>query len=168
MPPRAGYLYVRPHKTHPMCINRFLIAMVYAFCVPLTTQAQTSKDFAVMGRVAWSAFACSSLAAHFKDQKEQERLFRLGYEQGKAFIEAAQAKKVDRKDISEEVPIGVTLLLQGPTPDFMLGRVYESAQEEALKGVFRTNEAFNTEEVQASLARSEFTKQNCRLLRAVR
>ena len=123
-----------------------------------------------MGRVAWSAFACSSLAAQaqLEDQKEQERLFLLGYEQGKAFIEAAQAKKVERKDISEEVPIGLTLLLQGPTPDFMLGRVYESAQEEALKNVLRTNGNLNTDEVQASLARSAYTKQNCRLLRAVR
>jgi hypothetical protein len=151
-----------------MQLDRCLIALACGLALTTAVQAQTSKDFAVMGRVAWAAFGCSSLAAQMKEQKEQERLFLLGYEQGKVFIEAAQAKKVERKDISEEVPIGMTLLLQGPTPDFMLGRVYESAQEEALKSVLRTNGNLNTDEVQASLARSTYTKQNCRLVRAVR
>lgn len=128
--------------------------------------AQTSKDYAVMGRVAWAAFECSSLAAQMKDPKEQERLFLLGYEQGKKFIEAVQSKKVERKDISTEVPIGLVLLLQGPTPDFMLGRIYESAQDEALKDVLRTDGKLNADEIQAIIAQNKYTKQNCRLLKA--
>jgi hypothetical protein len=90
----------------PMQIDRWFIALTCCLTFPTAVHAQQSKDYAVMGRVAWSAFECSSLAAQMKDQKEQERLFLLGYEQGKAFIEAAQTKKVERKDISEEVPIG--------------------------------------------------------------
>lgn len=119
-----------------------------------------------MGRIAWAAFECSSLAAQMKDANEQERLFTLGHEQGKAFIEAVETQKVERKHIMEEVPIGLVLHLQGPTPDFMLGRIYESAQDEVLKDVLRTNGKLNSDEVQALIAQGKYNDQNCRILRS--
>jgi hypothetical protein len=117
-----------------------------------------------MGRSLWSAFECSSLASQMKNQKEQERLFNFGYKNGLAFISALQAQKIERKHISEEVPIGVTFLLQGPTPDFILGRIFEAAQDEALKGILKTGDSMNSDDVQKLLAQSKYTKQNCRLL----
>ena len=146
--------------------NRFVFAATLAVSSAAMGQTNDSKELAVMGRIAWSAFECSSLAAQMKDTKEQERLFMLGYDQGKRFIEAAQGGKIDRQDIRGEVPIGLTMLLQGPTPDFMLGRVYESTQDAALKDVLRTNGNLNSDDVQALLARNKYTEQNCRLLRA--
>ena len=56
------------------------------------------------------------------------------------------------------------LLLQGPTPDFMLGRVYEGAMDSALKNVYKTGETFNTEGIQESIAKNEFWKRNCKLI----
>lgn len=103
-----------------------------------------------------------------KDREEQERLFLLGYERGKTFIEAVQTKKVDRKDISGEVPIGMMLLLQGSTPDFMLGLVYESAQENSLKDVLLSNGRLCSHEVQSLIAQRGGTGRNCRLLRAIK
>ncbi len=120
-----------------------------------------------MGSVSWSAFECSSLASVMNEEKEQERLFSLGYQQGKAFIDALQKNRVELKDRNEQVPSGFLLLLQGPTPDFMLGRVFESAQENALKDVITPN-SIASRDFQATLARTKFTKQNCSLLRAVR
>lgn len=120
-----------------------------------------------MARVSWSAFECSSLASVMNDNKEQDRLFSLGYQQGKAFIEAIQKNQVELKDRNEQVPTGFLLLLQGPTPDFVLGRAFESAQENALKDVI-TPTSITSKDLQATLARSKFTKQNCSVLRAVR
>jgi len=130
--------------------------------------AQTSRDYALMARAAWSAFECSSLASHMKDTKEQERLFLYGYKEGLAFIAALQAKKVQRADLSAEAPWIMLLLLQGPTPDFMLGRVYESAQETALKNVLKTGEQLNPDDLQKAVAQNEYTKRNCRLVGAAR
>ena len=126
--------------------------------------AQTSREYAVMGRSTWSGFTCSVLAAQMKDAKEQERLFMFGYKQGQAFLAAIQSKKVDGKDISEEVPIGVTFLLQGPTAEFILGRIFEASQDEALKNVLKTAGQLNSVEVKMMLAQSEYSKQNCRLI----
>ncbi len=55
---------------------------------------QTSKEYAVMGRQAWSAFECASLASVIGDVEEQERLFLFGYEQGKKFLAAVEAEKI--------------------------------------------------------------------------
>jgi hypothetical protein len=122
--------------------------------------AQSSRDFAVMGRSVWSAFECSSLASTMRNPNEQERLFQLGYKNGLAFIAAIQAQKIEREHITEEVPIGVMFLLEGPTPDFILGRIYEAAQGDAHNGV----DLLGAANVQKTQAQGRYDKQNCRLL----
>lgn len=150
-----------------MSMRLRLILLSASLLLANSVGAQTSKDLALMGRVSWSAFECSSLASVMNEDKDQERLFALGYQQGKAFIDALQKNRIELKDRNEQVPSGFLLLLQGPTPDFVLGRVFESAQENALKDVI-TPDGITSKDLQATLARSKFTKQNCSLLRAVR
>ncbi|MNV88105.1 hypothetical protein D3C71_1822820 [compost metagenome] len=60
------------------------------------------------------------------------------------------------------------LLLEGPSPDFMLGRIYESAQNSALKDVYKTGDQFNSDEEQIAIAANEFRKLNCQLIGNVR
>lgn len=126
--------------------------------------AETSKDYTIAARAAWSAFECSSLASKSGDAKEQERLFLFGYDQGKKFIAAVQAKKVKEQDVSSEAPLMMLLLLQGPSADFMLGRVFEAAQESALKDVYKTGEVFHDDEAQKENAKTKFWKLNCQLI----
>lgn len=126
--------------------------------------AENSKDFAVMARESWSAFECSSLASVSSNAKEQERLFLFGYDQGKKFIAALQAQKIEEEDLSTEAPLMVLFLLQGPTPDFMLGRIFEAAQNSALKDVFGSGRDYNPEDLQKSIADGRFWKDNCQLI----
>lgn len=125
---------------------------------------QSSKEYAVMGREVWSAFECSAWASKVDDLKEAERLFMFGYEQGQKFLGALKAEKIKQEDISQEVPIGVTLLLQGPSEEFILGRIYETAQTEALDEVFKTGNEYNSEELQKSIAGNKFRDGNCQLI----
>ena len=147
-----------------MPITRLLLLIGVFVLSDGHAQAQTSREYAVMGRSAMSAFICSTLSAHVRNAKEQERLFLYGYKQGLAFLSALQSQKIDRKDINEEVPVGVVFLLQGPTPDFILGRIFEASQEAALKNVLMTAGQMNSDDVQKLLAQSEYGKQNCRLI----
>jgi len=126
--------------------------------------AESSSEYAATGKAAWSAFECSALAEKSKKPKEQERLFKYGYAQGLKFINAIQSEKVKREDLSKGVPMMMLLLLQGPTPDFMLGRVFESAVDSALDDVFKTGEQFNSDEMQETIAKNKFWKQNCQLI----
>lgn len=129
-----------------------------------TSFAQSSHDYAAMGRSLWAGFKCSALASKMNSPKEQERLFQFGYKEGLVYLNALQSQKIDQIPITDEAPIAVLLRLQGPTPDFMLGRIYEAAVESALKDVMRTGGNFNPEDLQKTLAQNEFNKQNCRLL----
>jgi hypothetical protein len=117
---------------------------------------------AVMARAAWSAFECSSLASKTKNLQEQERLFLFGYDQGQKFIAALKAGK--REHLSTEAPAVMLLLLEGPTPDFMLGRIFEVAQRSALEEVYKTGQNFNSEEIQETIAKDKFWNLNCQLI----
>jgi hypothetical protein len=126
--------------------------------------AESSKEYAVMGRETWSAFQCSALAEKSKDLKEQERLFRFGYDKGVKFISALKSEKIKREDLETEVPVGVLFLLQGPSADFILGRVFENTLESALAPVYKTGDKYNSDEMQELIAKNEFEKRNCKLI----
>jgi hypothetical protein len=132
--------------------------------ISAAASAQSSKDFAVMASATWAAFECSTLASHLKDARESERLFTYGYQQGGAFISALKAKKIAEKDLDSEVPWIVLTLLQGPTPDFVLGRIYENAQEYTLKDILKSGDQLNPEDLQKTLTQSKFTAKNCRIV----
>lgn len=125
--------------------------------------AQKSDDYARMSRTAWAAFECSSLASILEKPKEQERLFLVGYDRGKEFIGALRAKKIKPEDLHSIAPSGFLMLAQGPTPDFILGRVFESAQENVLKDVI-TGASVLDKDLQQSIASRKFTAANCEVL----
>ncbi|MGY1410873.1 hypothetical protein ACW5EG_15030 [Luteimonas sp. A611] len=95
---------------------------------------------------------------------EQERLFNFGYAQGREFISALEAGKIKREDLSSHAPVGALLLLEGPSADFILGRIYAAAEENALKDVYRTDEVFNSEATQELIAFNKFTRSNRQLI----
>lgn len=128
---------------------------------------QSSREYAVMGRELWSAFSCSTWASHFKDEKEAERLFLFGYEQGNKFLGAARAGKITDEDFQQEVPIGVSWSLADRNNDFVLGVLYTNAQEDALEEVFYTNydkTKLNPDDLQKSIAENKYRDGNCQLI----
>lgn len=117
-----------------------------------------------MGRKAWSAFECSALASVIDRPEQQRRLFLLGYEQGKDFINALRTEKVEKEDVDRNVPIIVLLLLEGPNPDFMLGRIYENAQRAVLDSLGEELDEYSSETVRKATAENEFRMRNCELI----
>ena len=140
------------------------VILALGLLITKSASAETSSQYAKMGLEVWSAFECSALAEKSKYPQEQERLFKFGHAQGVKFIRAIQAGKVEQADLSANVPIGLLLRLQGPTPDFMLGRIFEGAVETGLRGVYKTGDQFNSEELQTVVAQNKFRKQNCKLI----
>ncbi|TXL62467.1 hypothetical protein [Zeimonas arvi] len=104
------------------------------------------------------------MASQLGDAGEAERLFLLGYREGLAFIASVQAGKIPHEIMRTEVPWLMKLLLQGPTPDFMLGRVYEAAVDSALEDVLKTGDRLNDEELKKSIATRKYHNWNCKIL----
>ena len=109
-----------------------LVGFLLAVAVP-NAFAQSPLEKAQLARTAWSAFQCGTYAEMSGDKKEQERLFILGVVSARNFIEALQSKQIPAEVFSAEVPLGVSLVLQGPSTDFMVGRVFENAMRDAFE-----------------------------------
>ena len=136
-----------------------LVILVLAF-LPVSTLGQTSQQYALMGHELWAAFECAALA-DVAGTREGQRLFDIGYNQGKVFVEAVQAGKVAEQDIKEKVPFAMLLLLHGPTVDFILGRIFEAAIDDVTKDI-PLNEPYENEK--KIVAQSKYAKMNCSMM----
>lgn len=145
-------------------LSALYIVAILGIVSPSRATAESSKEYAMMGRTVWSAFECSSLASESNNPKEQDRLFKLGYRQGNKFIAALESGKMKKEDLNSSVPTVVLLLLQGPTPDFMLGRIFESAQTSALKDVYKNDAHNDSKELRALTAGNRFASSNCEIV----
>ena len=146
-------------------IKNSLIVLLLLFCsVTSTVQAEDSKELSMLGKKFYVAFECSILASKGGNSNEQERLFLYGYETGKYFIESLEKNKIKKEDFSSNVPMTVSLTLQGPSADFILGRIFEVALEYALKDVYKSGDKHNSQEVQEIKATTKYQNQNCKLI----
>jgi hypothetical protein len=105
---------------------------------------------------------------------EQERLFLLGYENGQRFLDGVLNKTIDEDEIRNKVPIGVTGAMAGPTPEFVLGRIYAAALTEAFDRIVKRDSSGKflpveewelDQEVKKIRAETQFQTRNCDLLR---
>lgn len=141
-------------------LMHLLLVSLLVLVFTISSTAENSEDFAILANETWSAFECSVLAENSKNSEEQERLFLFGYKQGLRFIDALKSNKTNGK----EAPWGMLLRLQGPTPDFMLGRVFEGASESAWELIKQDGLIQNAEELRELAAENEFRKRNCKLI----
>lgn len=74
-----------------------------------------------------------------------------------------QGGRIAAKDFNSIPPSGLLMVAQGPTPDFILGRVFESAQENALKDVITTDSVLH-KDLQRSIASRKYTSGNCEII----
>jgi len=145
-------------------ILKILIAAVAVLAFARPSAADDPDRYRLMAQSAWSAFQCSVLAEKAQHMAEQKRLFDFGYAQGMKFIAALQAGTTRPEDVAQAAPFSMLLLVQGPSADFALGRIFEAALRGALEDVFTSAQAYDSAEMQESIATREFVKRNCRLI----
>jgi hypothetical protein len=108
----------------------FLLCSLLAVLVG-TQQTSSDEAKARLSQLMWSAFMCSTYAENAEKKEEQNRLFDAGYKAGQSFMAAVEGGQVSKDDFSKHVPVYVGLLLQGPSTEFVLGRIFEFASGQA-------------------------------------
>src|SRR3984893_8297073 len=134
----------RPMKAPMLLASARLsaIAALFLATFPTILMGQTSEEYAAM-------------------PEESRRLYNLGYDQGKTLLDAFRAGKVDQQ-ARGKLPIPVSSMLDGgPTVDFVLGRIFESAMQDTSRQLF---EASNNTGTRKIIAGQTFAKRNCELL----
>ena len=125
------------------------------------------------GRLLWSAFECSSYADMAGRPEEQQRLLGVGVDIGRRFVDGVRNKTIPEAEISSTVPVAVLTAMAGPTTDFVLGRIYATAAQQAFDRVSKEDssgivqpveEWVLDKKVQVIRADARYNLGNCALL----
>ena len=141
-----------PHKA--LASLTALVAVIVGATEPTDAdRALARKSFLTV-----QAFECSVLAQGANDLVAAERLFRFGYDEGLAWLEAAEAGEL-HEELRDDAPLGLLMLLGGPSHDFRLGRIYGYATDQVYENVYDGEPSHQTS------AKHEYHRRNCDLLR---
>lgn len=172
----------QPDGGMPMARLRLAIILLLAGCTQIDaaantdTQKRTPTEIGEQGARAWANLECATIAMFAKDDKNTEKLFTQGREEGLEFLAGARATTdpKESKAIRDKVPIIMGWRLEGPSDDFMLGRVWEATVLYVADGLEErsqwTHEPINpkagpvTPELRQVKAENRFRKRNCDLL----
>jgi hypothetical protein len=140
-------------------------AATLAVCATVLNAAD-EKGFekALLGRIMWSAFECSTYAELSDYNSEQERLHLVGLNAGRTFLEAMKAGQVSEQALREAVPINVLQRLEGPSNEVIIDKIYAAATGYARDYIVKRKTGIwgPTEKQEA---RSYYTNHNCILIR---
>jgi hypothetical protein len=107
------------------------------------------------------AFKCSTYAAIFHDQKEQQRLFQIGLKAGRDYVEGLKS----RDDPTSEM----STFIRGVSTDFVVGQLYEADSTHAYDEIVKyqnglpPNKWFDAPEPKTQAERS-YHQSNCSLI----
>ena len=148
------------------------IAFAAAFLVGMQVPAVALAKETNRGRLMLSAFECATYAGMSANEDEQVRLFKIGYDAGKDFLEDWQNGTLSEAE-RRKAPVFVLLLLEGPSVDFMIGRVFEFAAQHAHDAIVRMDsngvsldpsEWVRDDELVAITASNKYRRSNCDLI----
>lgn len=146
------------------------LALVAAF---LPQTAIASEEDAKAAMVMWTAFECGLYAEMTGDRDRQAFLYERGIEAGKQFFAAVEAGTITEEEQRKHVPYMLPMLAQGPSVDFVLGRIFESVMNSAYDDVVKEDDAglklpmeewINDDELKKSRAQLLYQRSNCDLL----
>lgn len=146
------------------------LALVAAF---LPHNAVASEADAKAAMVMWTSFECGTYAEMSGDRERQGVLFERGMTAGKQFFAAVEAGTITEEEHREHVPYILPMLAQGPSVDFVLGRIFESVMNSAYDDVVKEDMAglplpieewINDDELKKSRAQLLYQRSNCDLL----
>lgn len=154
-------------------LKRRIVVVVAILLVSMLGICHAQEKHPNRGLLMWAAFSCATFAELSGNSGEQERLFKLGYKIGRELLSDIDAKKIDQREF-ENLPVGVKFRLAGPTTEFIMGRIFEGAQEDAFDKVVKEDDhggiltdplKWADGELKVLRARNKFQKSNCGVLR---
>jgi hypothetical protein len=122
----------------------------------------------------WSAWECATFAELSGDKTDQARLFEVGYKAGQRFVEAVQQKRISPERLRAEAPMFALMLMQGPTAEFMIRRMFEGAMGSAFdevvkedandRPIFDPDKWVHDDELKVSRAKYKYSVSNCAVI----
>lgn len=129
--------------------------------IALTAVAQAAEPYQRQSQQTWSALQCAAIAEIAEIPEERDRLFLSGIEAGQKFLDAFMGMSVGERELPPGFPLEFLAVLRGPNADFILGRIWEVAQESAKKEILSRSPDTTLTSMNAYRA---FVEKNCGLI----
>ncbi len=102
-----------------------IVATIVTSMIAVSSSSRAASDAEIgsFGDKMSAAFKCSTSAQLFHDQKEQQRLFQIGLQAGRDYVEGLKSRDDPTSELS-------TFIRAAPT-DFVVGQMYESESTHA-------------------------------------
>lgn len=148
------------------------IALTLATVLSANPAKSDEADAKAAYRMA-AAFQCSMIAMKAGYIEQQKKLFAIGHASGKRFLAAVHAGTISKEEGDANVPFFVTLMLDGPSDDFILGRMYEFASTYASDRMYKQDAKGQPLDVQdwvvdpkmeVFIAQIQYREANCELI----
>lgn len=91
--------------------------------------ATASVEDAKAARVMFTAFECSAYAGMMTDDARRKQLVDVGVAAGRQFLVALAAGEISEDDLRQHAPFLMGIDLDQPSPDFMIGRMFQGTFE---------------------------------------
>lgn len=101
---------------------------------------QSSGDYAKLSFEFQNIVRCITYADTPQHRKKLLMLAPKAISVGRKFVSAAIDRKIEAADWTSYVPMEYRLRIQGPTADFVVGRLWEFTKTKALSSIFQTCE----------------------------
>ena len=111
--------------TQHTAIVTTIVTSILAFSSP--SLAASDAELASLGNKMSGAFKCSVYASMFQDWKEQQRLFQIGLNAGRDFVEEMKSRTDPNPSVG-----GLLAFVRGVSTDFMVGSMYDAETTKAL------------------------------------
>jgi len=148
-----------------MTSKLLLAAAALAASITVSNAAENAADEnALAGHIMWSAFGCSEYAELAEDKSEQERLYLVGLNAGRTFVEAMKAGQIPEQAVNRYVPINVLQRLEGPSNEAVIGKIHAAATGSARDEIVKKRRSM-WGFTQKQDARYAYTYHNCILIR---
>ena len=117
---------------------------------------------------------CQTWSGMIGDEETALAHFNQGYASGIRFLTAVRAGQIDQAEFDRTVPVYILMSLQGPSDDFVLGRLYEMTTQQAYDKIvtkgedgvpLKPSEYVMDRGVQSVMAEALMRSSNCIALR---
>lgn len=143
--------------------SRFALVAAVAFIG--AAHAEIATEDARLARLSWSAYRCAALAEWASKPDAQSRLLNLATDAGRRFIEGVKEGSISRESVMNHAPFGFVDLMDGPSTDFILGRVYGATLDGAEGAILAAcDQCWIGSEHHNATAGNLYHKENCELL----
>ena len=148
--------------------------LIFILSIAQAGEAPQDQSPARESLVMMAHWDCATWAGMANDTEGRaEHHFLRGLESGRRFVEAARSGAISEDDWDSTVPVYVALSMQGPTSEFVLGRLFEVISGNAFDEVTKRDaygrplppeDYINDRAVQAVVASRLMRQANCSVL----